>query len=248
MSTLSIFGLVIGGLVILVALVVLVLNLVWNYQVKQNRISKEELEEFRKTHPKINLTEEQKRLLTFGAIYALMHENGRTVIPIEPTIKLEDEIEGNQEQWGVYNSDDAREVLADLLARKRTKTFDKNFDKEPDLIRHQKKIAEKLEIDISEVKKTTSTYAWDVCRAVNMARDFYFTNLIPADEMWEVMRNAVAEAERCGTSWTDYSVSFLLGRALHGFGMNDIWSCEELLKGKPAKIKDIDVYRKYSFK
>ncbi|RYG11777.1 MAG: hypothetical protein EOO07_20070 [Chitinophagaceae bacterium] len=79
MSTLSIFGLVIGGLAILVALVVLVLNLVWKHQVKQNRISIEELEEFRKTHPKINLTEEQKRLLTFGAIYALMDENGRTV-------------------------------------------------------------------------------------------------------------------------------------------------------------------------
>ena len=63
------------------------------------------------------------------------------------------------------------------------------------------------------------------------------------------MRTAVREAGKCGKNWTDYTVSFLLGRAIHGFGTEDvIWECKQLLKGKPTKIKDIDVYKRYSFR
>lgn len=214
----------------------------------RNKITSAELNEFRRTHAKINLTKEQERLLTFGAIYSLMPINGRTVLLIEPAIRKEVNIEGNQKSWGVYNTDDAREALGDLLARKTTTLFDSKLHKMPEIKQYQKKIAKRLGINISEVEKTTSTYAWDVCRAVNMSRDFYFADLISVEEMWEVMKAAVDVAEHCGTGWTDSTVSFLLGRLIHGFGIEDTWTYTELLYGKPKKIKDIDVYKRFSFK
>ena len=108
-------------------------------------ITKEELEEFYKTRLKIILTEEQKRLLSFGSIYSLMYENGGKALLIEPYCKLKIELESNIEYWGVYNTDDAKEVLADLVERKRTVVYDALFQYSLDEVEKIKELIIQLE-------------------------------------------------------------------------------------------------------
>jgi len=65
------------------------------------------------------------------------------------------------------------------------------------------------------------------------------------------MEQAAKQATQHGKSWTDYTVSFLLGRAINGFDLDDIIiEAKQILHSQnPAlrKIQDVDVYQRYQF-
>lgn len=70
--------------------------------------------------------------------------------------------------------------------------------------------------------------------------------------MWEYLQKAAETARTYGKDWTDYTVSFLLGRTIQGFDLDDvIIESKQILHGQgPAlrKVQDADVYKRYSFK
>jgi hypothetical protein len=65
------------------------------------------------------------------------------------------------------------------------------------------------------------------------------------------MKKASEIAATKGQNWTDYTVSFLLGRTIQGFDLDDmIVESKQILTSKgPSlrKIEDIDIYAKYPF-
>ena len=114
-----------------------------------------------------------------------------------------------------------------------------------ELIELQTLIADGLKTDLAQVQTTTSTYAWDVCRLVSLAKWCYWLQYISEAEMWKYLNEGAVKASSLGKDWNDYTVSFLMGRAIHGFGTEDIIDdCKALYH----RESDTDVYSKYSFK
>ncbi|UUV20860.1 DUF1266 domain-containing protein [Paenimyroides aestuarii] len=222
--------------------------------VLQNMMKKrkaQQLENFNSNHSGNPLTEEQKRLLTFGAI--LFYHRGEKILGISPEGNLDVITYGLKQQWEISNSEEAKETLNDLLMLQRSTEFEPLFQQSsPELSKIQKNIAKGLGLDLAIVEQTKSAFAWDICRAVSLAKWCYWCGYITETETFSIMEQAAKTANQLGQNWTDYTVSFLLGRTIQGFDLDDvIITTKQILHSQnPAlrKMEDIDVYQKYSFK
>ncbi|MGU3375690.1 DUF1266 domain-containing protein [Chryseobacterium sp. M5A1_1a] len=209
-----------------------------------------QLENFNNNHSDEPLTEEQKRLLSFGGI--LFYYRGEKILGIKPENSLNEYVGGLNQQWEITNGTEAKETLADLLSLQKSNEFEPIFfQSTQELSSIQKDISKGLGLDLNRVTQVKSAYAWDICRAVSLAKWCYWVGYLTENETWEIMTNASAIATSKGENWTDYTISFLLGRTIQGFDLDEIIvESKQILTGKgPAlrKIEDIDIYTKYPF-
>ena len=196
------------------------------------------------------LTEEQIRLLTFGAI--LTYNRGENLLNLIPTEILETYQWGLRQQWNITDSASAKETLNDLLAEKRSLEFRHLLTQtSPELSKIQKQIANGLGIELAQVEAVKSAYAWDLCRAASLAKWCYWCQYISETEMWEILQKVSDTAKEQGKGWQEYTISFLLGRTIQGFDLEDlIILTSQLFHSKSPslrKIEGIDVYQRYSF-
>lgn len=160
---------------------------------------------------------------------------------------------GLKQQWGITNEAGAKEALTDLLNLNRSKQFELVLLEPTDEIATiQSKIAKGLGIDISVVQQVKTAYAWDICRVFSLAKWSYWIGYIKEDECWTTMKAAADIAVKHGKDWQEYTISFLLGRTIQGFDLDDIIVESKQLyhsKGPSLKeVEDIDVFKKYDFK
>ena len=196
------------------------------------------------------LTEEQIRLLTFGAI--LTYYRGENLLNLIPTEILETYQKGLRRQWEITDTASAKETISDLLAEKRSLQFRHLLTQtSPELSKIQKQIAKGLEIELAQVEAVKSAYAWDLCRAASLAKWCYWCQYITETEMWDILQKVSEIAKEQGKNWQEYTISFLLGRAIQGFDLeNLIILTSQLFHSKSPslrKIEGIDVYQRYSF-
>jgi len=196
------------------------------------------------------LTEEQKRLLTYGAILA--YYRGESLTSLMPKEVLDRYQFGLRQQWEITDTASAKETIGDLLAQKRSLQFRHLLtETSPELSKIQKQIAKGLGIEVAEVEAVKSAYAWDLCRAASLAKWCYWCKYLTEAEMWEVLNQVSAIAKEQGKNWHEYTISFLLGRTIQGFDLEDlIILTSQLFHSKSPslrKIEDIDVYQKYPF-
>ena len=196
------------------------------------------------------LTEEQIRLLTFGAI--LTYYRGENLLNLIPTEILETYQKGLRRQWEITDTASAKETISDLLAQKRSLQFRHLLTQtSPELSKIQKQIAKGLEIELAQVEAVKSAYAWDLCRAASLAKWCYWCQYITETEMWDILQKVSEIAKEQGKNWQEYTISFLLGRTIQGFDLeNLIILTSQLFHSKlPSlrKIEGIDVYQRYSF-
>ena len=196
------------------------------------------------------LTEEQIRLLTFGAI--LTYYRGENLLNLIPTEILETYQKGLRRQWEITDTASAKETISDLLAEKRSLQFRHLLTQtSPELSKIQKQIAKGLEIELAQVEAVKSAYAWDLCRAASLAKWCYWCQYITETEMWDILQKVSDTAKEQGKNWQEYTISFLLGRTIQGFDLeNLIILTSQLFHSKSPslrKIEDIDVYQKYPF-
>lgn len=221
-------------------LAVIVFKIVVSIQAKKN------LKAFLASHPQTPLTEEKKRLLVFGAILSCYRSE--EILSIITDDNLNAYKIGLQEQWEINNREDALETLNALLNLEKTAELNEvlaHHHDSKELIELQTSIAEGLRTDLVQVQATTSTYAWDLCRLVSLAKWCYWLQYISEEEMWKYLNEAAIKASSLGNGWDDYTVSFLLGRAIHGFGIESIINeCRTLYN----KEDNAAVYSKYHFK
>lgn len=198
------------------------------------------------THSQTPLTKEQKRLLTFGAILAKYRyeEPLNLVFDGDP----QEYRDGLSNQWEISNREEALGVLNNLLALKRSREFDTLLQREDAAAGLQslcREVASELQIDIAEVQRVGSTYAWDVCRLVALAKWCYWLDYISLEEMWSFVERGAQHASTVGLDWREYTISFLMGRLVAGHGIEDICDdCQELLRGEDENL----LYQSYSFK
>ena len=196
------------------------------------------------------LTEEQIRLLTFGAI--LTYYRGENLLNLIPTEILETYQKGLRRQWEITDTASAKETISDLLAEKRSLQFRHLLTQtSPELSKIQKQIAKGLEIELAQVEAVKSAYAWDLCRAASLAKWCYWCQYITETEMWDILQRVSEIAKEQGKNWQEYNISFLLGRTIQGFDLeNLIILTSQLFHSKSPslrKIEGIDVYQRYSF-
>jgi len=235
---------IIGG----VAVVFIIYMIVLQNMMKKKK--QQQLENFKRNSSGNPLTEAQKRLLTFGAI--LFYNRSEKILGITPESHIEIYEHGLAQQWEISNTQEAKETLNDLLALQRSTSFQPFLQqRSADLAKIQKSIAKGLGIELSVVEETKSAYGWDICRAVSLAKWCYWCGYLTESETWEIMGKAAEIANQYGKNWTDYTVSFLLGRTIQGFDLDDlIIEAKQILHCDGAllrKIEDSDVYKRYAF-
>ena len=196
------------------------------------------------------LTEEQIRLLTFGAI--LTYYRGENLLNLIPTEILETYQKGLRQQWEIIDTASAKQTISDLLAQKRSLQFRHLLTQtSPELSKIQKQIANGLGIELAQVEAVKSAYAWDLCRAASLAKWCYWCQYITETEMWDILQKVSEIAKEQGKNWQEYTISFLLGRTIQGFDLeNLIILTSQLFHSKSPslrKIEGIDVYQRYSF-
>ena len=196
------------------------------------------------------LTEEQIRLLTFGAI--LTYYRGENLLNLIPTEILETYQKGLRRQWEITDTASAKETISNLLAEKRSLQFRHLLTQtSPELSKIQKQIAKGLGIELAQVEAVKSAYAWDLCRAASLAKWCYWCQYITETEMWDILQKVSDTANEQGKNWQEYTISFLLGRTIQGFDLeNLIILTSQLFHSKSPslrKIEGIDVYQRYSF-
>ena len=196
------------------------------------------------------LTEEQIRLLTFGAI--LTYYRGENLLNLIPTEILETYQKGLRQQWEIIDTASAKQTISDLLAQKRSLQFRHLLTQtSPELSKIQKQIAKGLGIELAQVEAVKSAYAWDLCRAASLAKWCYWCQYISETEMWNILQKVSDIAKEQGKNWQEYTISFLLGRTIQGFDLEDlIILTSQLFHSKSPslrKIEGIDVYQRYSF-
>ena len=196
------------------------------------------------------LTEEQIRLLTFGAI--LTYYRGENLLNLIPTEILETYQKGLRRQWEITDTASAKETISNLLAEKRSLQFRHLLTQtSPELSKIQKQIANGLGIELAQVEAVKSAYAWDLCRAASLAKWCYWCQYITETEMWDILQKVSEIAKEQGKNWQEYTISFLLGRTIQGFDLeNLIILTSQLFHSKSPslrKIEGIDVYQRYSF-
>ncbi|SOD11754.1 DUF1266 domain-containing protein [Pedobacter xixiisoli] len=235
---------IIGGVAVVFIIYMIVLQNVMKKKKQQ------QLDNFNRNSSGNPLTEAQKRLLTFGAI--LFYNRNEKILGITPESRLEIYAHGLTQQWEISNAAEAKKTLNDLLALERSSEFQSLLDQpSADVVKIQKSIAKGLGIEVSVVEQTKSAYGWDICRAVSLAKWCYWCGYLTESETWDIMGKAAAIANQNGKNWTDYTVSFLLGRTIQGFDLDDliIESKQILHSQSPSlrKIQDADVYSRYAF-
>ena len=106
-------------------------------------------------------------------------------------------------------------------------------------------------IELAQVEAVKSAYAWDLCRAASLAKWCYWCQYISETEMWNILQKVSDIAKEQGKNWQEYTISFLLGRTIQGFDLEDlIILTSQLFHSKSPslrKIEGIDVYQRYSF-
>lgn len=202
----------------------------------------------------MSLSNQQKRNLAFGAI--LSYYNNEPILDIKSKEKKENHKKQLNLYWEVYDHNSALKRLERLLNLENSLEIDfllKQSDSKINKIKET--IADKLGIQISEVEVVKSTYAWDICRFIVLAKWCYWSGYISSYEMWNFTIEGTEKASSIGENWNEYTISFLLGRTIQGFEMEPIVNeCKELFHSKRSikswflGVKDINIYKKYNFK
>lgn len=236
---------IIGGIAVLFIVYIVFLKTMMK---KRNQ---KQLDEFNSNNSGLPLTEEQKRLLVFGSI--LFYFRGEQILGITPKANLTEYIGGLKQQWGISDSVEAKETLNELLNLTRSTEFEPLLlQPSKELSAIQKSISKGLGIDLSTVEQVKSAYAWDVCRTISLVKWCYWVGYLTEDETWEIMKKASEIAGEKGQNWSEYTISFLLGRTIQGFDLDEIIiEAKQIVTGKgPSlrKIEDVDVFTKYKFK
>lgn len=222
------------------------------YLVILNRVNssrkKKQIEEIKARLWNRELTEEQKRFLTFGSII-FVHRYEK-ILEILPESLIDEHKKWLEEQWWISNNLSAKATISSLINLNKSTEIDSILWAETkEILKIKNDIAKALKLDISEVNAVKSTYAWDVVRAVSLAKWCFWCGFLTADEMWNYMENAVKIAEEKWENWKEYNISFLLGRTIHGFELLHIQNeASWLLEDEKIWNKEDNPYKIYNFK
>lgn len=243
-----------NAIYIIIAIVaggIVVYMLYLNFQMKKAR--KQQLAEFNKRYSGKPLGENHKRAMGYSAI--LSRYRLEPILSLTPPNPVNVYREGMKKQWEITDEQSAVDAVNTLLAMKRSAEYDEFMRMHPtnkDLNKIYAKIAKELNLPEDDVKAVRTTYAWDIGRAVSVAKWCFWIGYLSEEQLYQCLDQAVKLVSQRGKDWTEYTCSFLLGRCIHGFNLNDVASAaQDLLnpsEGLKKKDPDITIYQDVPFK
>ncbi len=240
---------IIGGLIVIFVIYFIILAKISGSQKKAQQ------DEIRSRLKNPELTNAQKRLLAFGAV--LFVHRFEKVTEIIPEDNIKAHIYGLKSWWGIEDSETAKAVIEDVLSLRKTAELDEFLHNESEtqdeeeisVEQVRKTIADELKMDVTRIEAIESVYAWDIMRAVSLAKWAFWCGYLNENEMWNYMTIASKIATEIGKDWEEYVISFLLGRTLHGFDLDDIVvEAKWLLQHESLRDKEPNPYKIYKFK
>jgi len=225
-----------------------------NFQMKRAR--RKELEEFNSRYSGKPLGENHQRAMAYGAVLA--RSRGESTLSIIPKERIETYREGMKKSRNIVDEQSAVAALNALLQLQNSVNFDefiRTHEANKDLNRIYARISRELDLPEEEVKLVRSTYAWDISRAVNVAKWCFWIGYLTESQFYGCLDRCNEIVGRLGKDWTEYTCSFLLGRSIQGFKPEEgIPAAKDLL----AAIKDgtdvkednpdLSIYRDIPFK
>jgi hypothetical protein len=225
-----------------------------NFQMKRAR--RKELEEFNSRYSGKPLGENHQRAMAYGAVLA--RSRGESTLSIIPKERIETYREGMKKSRNIVDEQSAVAALNALLQLQNSVNFDefiRTHEANKDLNRIYARISRELDLPEEEVKLVRSTYAWDISRAVNVAKWCFWIGYLTESQFYGCLDRCNEIVGRLGKDWTEYTCSFLLGRSIQGFKPEEVIpAAKDLL----AAIKDgtdvkegnpdLSIYRDISFK
>lgn len=183
---------------------------------------KNQIEQFSNDHTELEIDNEQLSTLTFGAISAILHRENFWVM--SPQQGLDKSFYGLKRQWKITSKEEAQSTLNTLLDLDASNGVDIRIqnDSIKGLTKIQNEISKLLKIPAQAVTAITSTFAYDLSRAVEVAKWSFWNGYLTEEEMWASISRVPEMARQRSADWEEYSISFLLGFTL------DIPSPEEL--------------------
>ena len=179
--------------------------------------------DFNKRYSNKPLDSKEKKALAYGAILACF--NHEEPLSMQLTKREDEFIYGLRNQWNVKEYDSAIQRLNDLIALKKSKEMDRhisNMRDNPEFQKTYERMSRELAIPVNSIKDINSTYAWDISRAISIARWSFWSGYITEEEAWKYINEAASLAQSLGSNWGEYTCSFLLGRILHGYDIDGI--------------------------
>ena len=225
-----------------------------NFQMKRAR--RKELEEFNSRYSGKPLGENHQRAMAYGAVLA--RARGESTLSIIPKERIETYREGMKKSRNIVDEQSAVAALNALLQLQNSVNFDefiRTHEANKDLNRIYARISRELDLPEEEVKLVRSTYAWDISRAVNVAKWCFWIGYLTESQFYGCLDRCNEIVGRLGKDWTEYTCSFLLGRSIQGFKPEEVISAAKDLL---AAIKDgtdvkednpdLSIYRDIPFK
>lgn len=182
--------------------------------IEKNQI---ELANFNQNNPSPPLTALQKQALALGAPYFLY--DGEPVATLTACNESAYYSLSNlryvlKQEWEIFNLNSARAVIERKLSLVDSLRLDQKMQGDAEqkyqaLSTIAKKTDDLLHAD--QPDSLTSTYAWDICLAVGLARRCYWAGYISQQDMWHYLNKALAIATSKSSSWLEYGLSIHLG-------------------------------------
>lgn len=222
-----------------------------NFQTKKAR--KTQLAEFNTRYSGKLLGENYQRAMGYGAILACYRgEQILSLIPKEPTDVYR---QGMNKQWEIVDEQSAVNAINGLLSLQRSQQYDefiRTRQTNKDLNKIYVRIAQELNLPEEDVRAIQSTYAWDIGRAVSVAKWCFWIGYLTEEQFYRCLDQCINIVLQRGRDWTEYTCSFLLGRCIHGFKLDDVISAAQSLFSPSENMKkkdsDITIYQDVTFK
>ena len=224
-----------------------------NFRMKRAR--RKELEEFNSRYSGKPLGENHQRAMVYGAVLARLR--GESVLSMIPKERIETYREGMKKSRNIVDEQSAITALNALLQLQNSINFDefiRTHETNKELNRIYTRLSRELDLPEEEVKQVRSTYAWDISRAVNVAKWCFWIGYLTESQFYGCLDRCNEMVSRLGKDWTEYTCSFLLGRCIQGFKLEEVLpAAKELLAAirDGAEVKtddpDLTVYRDIAF-
>ncbi|WCR27483.1 DUF1266 domain-containing protein [Paenibacillus thiaminolyticus] len=203
------------------------------------------------------LPKEKQHLLAYGANLSLYRSESPRILQV----KVDNETlkEGLSSAWDVSNTEEAVHTLEWLLTEGHRAKYDQllmalkagqsfteeEVGKSQECYESaQEAMMKKLSFAKSDFDQVNTMAAWDLDRAVNIARWSYILGYITEEQAWGYIERAADSASHIFQSWKDYFISFAFGRAIAYEG--DIYDI--LWDGKKLLGEEDSIWNEFSIK
>lgn len=198
----------------------------------------------RKKAPKVepqDMNEIQRQGILYGA-YISSRNNDNPFDSLAAKINYVNYKRMLRRDWGIKNRESAIWELNSLAELRMVIQLDQvlrtDFASQTKVI---DRVTKKLGYCPYQHSEEFSTYAWDVGRLSSVAKWCFWQGYITEEELNEYYKICIDIVANLGKDWDEFTYSYLLGRSMHGFSMQEmpkiIKAVLPQLKQHPFKIE-----------